>query len=131
MNENLRAKIMAKLATLDDEPGRQVLDYLEFLESKYNRSRRAAGALQRITENLEDSLGSVRLGEMAGRGVDAAGRLVAGIVAAGRTVAEELTASAPPQPEQPENGVARSTDDGFRGPPTTPPPESEGSPPPA
>ncbi len=129
MNENLKAKIVGRLAGLDDEPGRQLLDYLEFLESKYNRSRRAPGALQRITENLQDSVGSVRLGEIAGRGVDAASRLMAGLVAAGRTVAGEI--AAPPQTDTPANGAPRAAGDASAEPATPPPPEPGTEPPPA
>jgi hypothetical protein len=87
--------------------------------------------LQRITENLEDSLGSVRLGEVAGRGVDAAGRLMAGLVAAGRTVAGEI-AGEPPRAERPGNGAPDSAADAPAEPPATPPrPAPESQPPPA
>ena len=35
MNEHLRDRILRKLETLSDERGYQVLDYVEFLESRY------------------------------------------------------------------------------------------------
>jgi hypothetical protein len=35
MNAYLRDKLLQKLETLSDERGYQVLDYVEFLESKY------------------------------------------------------------------------------------------------
>ena len=35
MNEQLKQRIMRRLETLADERGYQVLDYVEFLESKY------------------------------------------------------------------------------------------------
>ena len=35
MNEHLRDRILRKLETLSDERGYQVLDYAEFLESRY------------------------------------------------------------------------------------------------
>ncbi len=94
MNENLKAKIVGRLDALPDEVGRQVLDYLEFLDSKYNRSRRAPSTVQRLTENLEDRLGTVRIADVAAKGgaqvLEAAGRLMEGLAAASRVVAEEL-----------------------------------------
>ena len=35
MNDHLRERILRKLETLSDEPGYQVLDYVEFIESRY------------------------------------------------------------------------------------------------
>ena len=94
MNENLQAKIAGKLEGMTDEMGRQLLDYLEFLESKYNRSRRAPTTVQRIAENIEDRLGTVRLADVAAKGgaqvMDAAGKLMEGLAAASRVVADEL-----------------------------------------
>lgn len=94
MNENLKAKIAGRLDALPDDVGRQVLDYVEFLESKYNRSRRAPSTVQRLTENLEDRLGTVRIADVAAKGgaqvLEAAGRLMEGLAAASRVVAEEL-----------------------------------------
>ncbi len=102
MNEILRAKIIRQLDGLTDEVGRQLLDYLEFLESKYNRSRRSVSSLKRVAETVEEKLGGAELGEMASRGaaqmVEAAGRLMSGLAAASRTVAEELAKPAPPPP---------------------------------
>ena len=114
MNENLKAKIAGKLEGLDDEMGRQLLDYLEFLESKYNRSRRAPTTVQRITENIEDRLGTVRLTDVAAKGgaqvMDAAGKLMEGLAVASRVVAEELQ---PPMAEP--SGDGQSPDEGGTG----------------
>ncbi len=109
MNENLRAKIVARLEGLSDEHGRQLLDYLEFLLSKYNQSRRAASPLKRFAESLEDALGGTSLTDTAAKGtaqvVDAAGRVMAGLSAAGRAVADEL-AGTPEEPEPVSEGDA-------------------------
>ena len=99
MNENLQSRIAGKLRNLPDEYGRQLLDYLEFLESKYNRSRRAPSTVQRITENIEDRIGAVSISDVAAKGTaqvrEAAGKLMEGLAAASRVVAEELQ---PPRP---------------------------------
>ena len=44
MNAYLRDKMLQKLETLSDERGYQVLDYVEFLESKYAERAATAGA---------------------------------------------------------------------------------------
>ena len=102
MNESLKSKLVAKLDGLPDELGRQVLDYVEFLESKFNRSRRAPSTVQRLAENIEDRIGSVRLADVAVKGgaqiMEAAGKLMEGLAAASRVVAEEL------QPHPPAAG---------------------------
>ena len=57
MNEHLRDRILRKLETLSDERGYQVLDYVEFLESRYaERQSPNANAFTRFTESIEDKL---------------------------------------------------------------------------
>ncbi len=57
MNEHLRDRILRKLETLSDERGYQVLDYVEFLESRYaERQSPSANAFTRFTEAIEDKL---------------------------------------------------------------------------
>ena len=57
MNEHLRDRILRKLETLSDERGYQVLDYVEFLESRYaERQSSTANAFTRFTESIEDRL---------------------------------------------------------------------------
>src|SRR4029078_11888818 len=57
MNEHLRDRILRKLETLSDERGYQVLDYVEFLESRYaERESPSASTFTRFTEAIEDKL---------------------------------------------------------------------------
>ena len=57
MNEHLRDRILRKLETLSDERGYQVLDYVEFLESRYaERTSPSANTFTRFTEAIEDKL---------------------------------------------------------------------------
>jgi hypothetical protein len=117
MNENLKTKITRKLDDLPDEMGRQLLDYMEFLDSRYNLSRRAPSTVQRIAEGLEDKIGSVRLSEAAAKStaqvVDAASSVIEGLAAAGRAVADELTPEPPGKKEEEEGeaGGAASEED--------------------
>jgi hypothetical protein len=57
MNEHLRDRILRKMETLSDERGYQVLDYVEFLESRYaERPAPNANTFTRFTEAIEDKL---------------------------------------------------------------------------
>jgi len=124
MNENLKAKLVAKLDTLPDDVGRQVLDYVEFLESKFNRSRRAPSTVQRLAENIEDKIGSVKLADVAVKGgaqiMEAAGKLMEGLAAASRVVAEELEPASPAagngqEPEEEQEKAAPPPPEGDAG----------------
>lgn len=55
MNEALQQRILRRLAPLPDERGYQLLDYVEFLESKY-AERAAGGFLSKLTETAEDTM---------------------------------------------------------------------------
>ena len=122
MNPTLRDRIARTLDTLPDERGYQLLDYVEFLESKYaERTAQQPNALQRFAEGVEDTLRAGRvsassIAETMGlmnkamgvlSGVAAAGKSVAGDVvdAASRNVArvtaERPTAVPGPAPQSP------------------------------
>ncbi|HKO16130.1 MAG TPA: hypothetical protein VJU87_07820, partial [Gemmatimonadaceae bacterium] len=57
MNEHLRDRILRKMEALSDERGYQVLDYVEFLESRYaERPAPGASSFTRFAEAVEDRL---------------------------------------------------------------------------
>ena len=57
MNPYVRDRIARKLDTLSDERLYQVLDYVEFLESKYaEKAAPAVNVFQRFAEGVEDKL---------------------------------------------------------------------------
>jgi len=110
MNESLRDRITRHLEPLSDERGYQVLDYIEFLESKYAASTAPAPSLfQRFTEGVEDTLragkvSTTAIAETMGlltkavgvlNDVTAAGKSVASDIAtAGKNVASDIAAVA-------------------------------------
>lgn len=130
MDEILRKRIERKLDGLPEDKAYQVLDYLEFLESKYGSSARAPTPIERITEGVGDTMRAARIPAQAIHGtmnaVDTAGRVMRGLVDAGRAAVEELrgarseppAAPAPPaapspppaetaeKPEEPPTGTA-------------------------
>ena len=57
MHDVLRARLLRKIESLPEEQVYQVLDYIEFLESKYAQEAPAeVSGLQSIAEKLEDQL---------------------------------------------------------------------------
>ncbi|MFL5613671.1 MAG: hypothetical protein ACJ796_08425 [Gemmatimonadaceae bacterium] len=95
MNEHLRERIIRKLDTLADERGYQILDYVEFLESRYaERQAQGGTAFTRFTEAVEDRLragkvSATTIGEAMNLMNRAAG-VLNGALAAGRSVANDI-----------------------------------------
>jgi hypothetical protein len=95
MNSNLRDRIVRKLDTLSDERGYQVLDYVDFLESRYaEKAATPVSLLQRFTEGVEDRL---RTGNVAASTVaetmgllNKAVGVLGGVAAAGMSVATDV-----------------------------------------
>src|SRR5215467_3447348 len=108
MNDHLRDRILRKLETLSDERGYQVLDYVEFLESKYaERQSPAANVFTRFTDTIEDKL---RAGRVSAETIaetmsfmNRAANVLTNAVETGKNMANELvntarTATEPPKP---------------------------------
>jgi hypothetical protein len=98
MNAYLRDKLLQKLESLSDERGYQVLDYVEFLESKYaERPANAAAAgnpLSRFADAVEEKLragkvSATTIAETMGLMNKAVG-VLSGAAAAGKSVASDL-----------------------------------------
>ena len=95
MNAHLRDRILRKLDALADDRGYQVLDYIEFLESKYAERQTPQGnAFTRFTEAVEDRL---RAGKVSASAIaetmgllNRAANVLNGAVAAGRSVASDI-----------------------------------------
>ena len=112
MNEHLRDRILRKLETLSDERGYQVLDYAEFLESRYaERESPSASTFTRFTEAIEDKL---RAGKVSASAIaetvgfmNRAASVLNNAVETGKSMASELvntartSTSTPPPPGPP------------------------------
>ena len=115
MHDILRERIMRHLEALPEDRLYQVLDYIEFLGSRYARDavRPPSSSIQRFGERLEDKLRGNRVGFGAIRStleaMGTADRMVTGLAEAGRSLMREV--STPVQA-----GPAPAT------PPTPPPP---------
>jgi hypothetical protein len=99
MNPHLRDRILRHLESLPDERAYQVLDFIEFLESKYaERTPASASVFQRFTEGVEDTLRAGRvstaaIAETMGLLNRAVG-VLSGVAAAGRSVASDIVTAA-------------------------------------
>ena len=99
MNAYLRDKLLQKLETMADERGYQVLDYVEFLESKYAERQSPAAAaaanpLSRFADAVEEKL---RAGRVSASTIaetmnlmNKAVGVLNGAAAAGKSVASDL-----------------------------------------
>jgi hypothetical protein len=94
MNEILLDRLRRKIETLPDEKAYQVLDYIEFLESRYAERAAGAPAFQRVAETLEDTMraGRVPLNMIRGTmdAVSKAGKFLERVAAAGKAAADEV-----------------------------------------
>ncbi|HET9425212.1 MAG TPA: hypothetical protein VFO55_07575 [Gemmatimonadaceae bacterium] len=100
MNDHLRQRIQRRLESLPDDRGYQILDYIEFLETKYaDRSQPAAAAANpftKFTEAVEDRL---RAGKVSANAIaetvglmNKASSVLNSALAATKTMANELAA---------------------------------------
>lgn len=127
MHPHLRDRILKKLESMGDDRAYQVLDYAEFLESKYAEpSTPQKSLLERFSGGVEDTLRAGKVSATAVAetmsllnkamgvlgGVAEAGKSVAssavgvaqGVAAAGKSVASEIR-TASRQPTQPPADV--------------------------
>ena len=94
MNDVLRDRLLRKLEVLSDEKVYQVLDYVEFLESKYAERAAGAPAFQKVAETLEDTMRAGRVPITVIKGtmdtVSKAGKFLGGLAAAGKAAVDEV-----------------------------------------
>jgi hypothetical protein len=97
MNEHLRQRILRRLEALPDDRGYQILDYIEFLETKYaERTAAAATAFTKFTDAVEDRLRAGRvsataIAETVGL-MNRAANVLNGALQATKSMANELAA---------------------------------------
>jgi hypothetical protein len=98
MNDLLKQRIARMLDNLGDERGYQILDYIEFLDSRYAERSRPGGIFARLTETVEDTMRAGKLPIQAISGtmglMDSAAKVMKGLAAAGQAVMEEAVKAA-------------------------------------
>jgi len=61
MNEQLRDRIARRLEALPDERGLQIIDYVEFLESKYAERSTPTNIFARLSDTVQDTMRAGKL----------------------------------------------------------------------
>ncbi|MDH3270240.1 MAG: DUF2281 domain-containing protein [Gemmatimonadota bacterium] len=95
MHDVLRQRLIRKIESLPDEQIYQVLDYIEFLESKYVAAGGVSSSgLQKFAEGLEDKLRRRAVSPSTIREafqlISAADRVLSGVSSAGRQILDDL-----------------------------------------
>jgi CHASE3 domain sensor protein len=98
MNDLLKQRINRMLDAASDERGYQILDYVEFLDSKYAARAEPDNLLSKITATVENTMRAGKLPVQAISGtmslMDSAAKVMKGLVAAGQAVVEEAVKAA-------------------------------------
>lgn len=110
MHDALRQRLIRKIESLPDEQIYQILDYIEFLESKYAVAEAVeASGLQKFAEGLEDRLRKKAVSPSTIREafqlISAADRVLSGVSSAGRRVVSDLNQALQPE-ERTEEEIA-------------------------
>jgi hypothetical protein len=122
VHEVLRQRLLRRIESLPEEQVYQVLDFIEFLESKYARDLKVeATGLQKFAEGLEDKLRKKAVSPSTIREafqlIAVADRVLSSVSSAGKQILSEL--GAPPVEDAGEPG-ARSGGAPKAVPPRTP-----------
>ncbi len=103
MNEQLKQRIIRRLESLGDDRGYQVLDYVEFLESKYAERVAPTNIFARMTETVEDVMRAGKIPVKAISGtmgvMDSAGKVMRGVAAAAQAVVDEAIDATKTRPD--------------------------------
>lgn len=123
MNASLKDRILRKIENLPDDRGYQILDYVEFMESKYaERQAPPPNVFQRFAEGVEDTMRAGRISTSAiGQTMDLMNKAMGvlnGVTAAGKSVASDLVTT-----------VTQITTNPLANPPAFPPPADPATPP--
>jgi hypothetical protein len=103
MNEFMKERLLRRLEPLSDERLYQVLDYIEFLESKYAQRQGATpNVFQRFAEGVEDTMRAGRISASAVSEtmglMSKAMNVLSGVAAAGKSVASDVVNAATSKP---------------------------------
>ena len=125
MHDILRQRLMRKIESLPEEQVYQILDYIEFLESKYGSDLQAeASGLQRFAEAMEDKLRKKAMSPATLREafqlISAADRVLSNVSSAGKQLMEEFTAGTSAGTSAGTRERPSAAQDSLKGPPVEP-----------
>jgi len=110
MHDVLKQRLLRRIEGLPEDRVYQVLDFIEFLESKYaNDIPVEASGLQRFAETLEDRLRKKAVSPATLREafqlIAAADRVLSSVSSAGREILSDLNTLADPPPSESGRGA--------------------------
>lgn len=122
--------MLRTIESLPDEQIYQVLDYIEFLESKYSNAEPVeASGLQKFAEGLEDKLRKRAVSPSTIREafqlISAADRVLSGVSSAGKQILADLNQALEPVPEDDDAAPRTPTGRGSKPAGTGPQPAEE------
>jgi len=113
MNDLLKQRINRLLDAANDERGYQILDYIEFLDSKYAERSQPDNLFAKITATVESTMRAGKLPVQAITGtmslMDSAAKVMKGLAAAGQAVVEEAVKAAEKTEKTEQTEEAKST----------------------
>lgn len=95
MKDHLKERIIRSIESLSDERGYQLLDYVEFLESKYGERASPTGILAQISDTVTDTMraGKLPLDAISGTAkiFGGASKVMTGLASAAQAVVDETS----------------------------------------
>ncbi len=132
MHDVLRQRIMRKLESLPEEQIYQVLDYIDFMESKYagDLAQEASG-LQRFAEKVEDKMRQKAMSPAtireAFKVISAADKVFSSVSKAGKQLMDDITSPLTGDSDDDDQAESPAEEPGEDGTEPTPEPEGEAS----
>jgi len=110
MHDVLRQRLLRHIESLPEAQVYQVLDYIEFLESKYAKEAQVeVSGLQKMAEGLEDKMRKKAMNPATIREafqlIAAADRVLSGVSSAGRQILTDLGSLAEPEGDRDAEGT--------------------------
>jgi len=109
MEDHLKDRIVRSLDDLEDDKGYQILDFVEFLESKYASRSAPDNVFTRLTDKVEDTLRAAKAPADAIAGtvgfMGGASKVVRDVASAAQSVVEEATKVAKGSPEDQKSSL--------------------------
>ena len=131
MHDALRQRLLRRIESLPDEQIYQVLDYIEFLDSKYASTPVEASGLQKFAEGLEDKLRKKAVSPATIREafqlISAADRVLSGVSSAGKQILADLNTALEPSAAPPGRGRSGAADASDPASPDAPRDDDDGS----
>lgn len=129
MEDVLRQRLIRKIESLPEEQVYQVLDYIEFLDTKYGGTPEQASGLQKFAEGIQDKMRKKAMNPSTLREafqiISTADKVLSSVSNAGKQLMDELTGGAE-EPGEDAEGTEQEGGESEAGSDTTEGEEAQG-----